>query len=102
MQCPIVTIVAAVTAMLLTLVLPATADRLDEVKARGKIIVGVSDTTPPFTFKRPGESEHVGYDIDLVRAVAKRWASAWRRFHSRAPSASRCYSRASSTSSRPR
>ena len=37
MQCPIVTIVAAVTAMLLTLVLPATADRLDEVKARGKI-----------------------------------------------------------------
>jgi polar amino acid transport system substrate-binding protein len=72
MQCPIVTIVAAVTAMLLTLVLPATADKLDEVKARGKIIVGVSDTTPPFTFKRPGESEHVGYDIDLMRAVAKR------------------------------
>jgi polar amino acid transport system substrate-binding protein len=64
--------VAAVSAALLTLVLPATAERLDEVKARGKIIVGVSDTTPPFSFKRPGESEHVGYDIDLVRAVAKR------------------------------
>ncbi len=63
---------ATVSAMLLTLVLPATADRLDEVKARGKIIVGVSDTTPPFTFKQPGESDHVGYDIDLVRAVAKR------------------------------
>ena len=63
---------ATVSAMLLTLVLPAAADRLDEVKARGKVIVGVSDTTPPFTFKRPGESGHVGYDIDLVRAVAKR------------------------------
>jgi polar amino acid transport system substrate-binding protein len=63
---------AALSAMLLTPLTPATADRLDEVKARGKILVGVSDTTPPFTFKRPGGSEHVGYDIDLVRAVGKR------------------------------
>jgi polar amino acid transport system substrate-binding protein len=60
---------AAATAFLAT---PAAADRLDDVKARGKLIVGVSDTTPPFTFKKPGTSEHVGYDIDLVRAVAKR------------------------------
>lgn len=51
---------------------PAAADRLDEVKARGKLIVGVSDTTPPFTFRRPGENNHVGYDIDLVRRVAQR------------------------------
>jgi polar amino acid transport system substrate-binding protein len=72
MQRSIAVVVAAVSAMLLTVVLPAAADRMDEVKARGKIIVGVSDTTPPFTFKRPGESDHVGYDIDLVRAVAKR------------------------------
>ena len=72
MQRPIALAVAAVSAVLLTLVLPATAERLDDVKARGKIIVGVSDTTPPFSFKRPGENEHVGYDIDLVRAVAKR------------------------------
>ena len=63
---------AALSAMLLMSSTPASADRLEEVKARGKIIVGVSDTTPPFTFKRPGGSEHVGYDIDLVRAVAKR------------------------------
>lgn len=72
MRRPIAVAAAAVSAALLTLVLPATAERLDEVKARGKIIVGVSDTTPPFSFKRPGENEHVGYDIDLVRAVAKR------------------------------
>ena len=72
MQRPIALAVAAVSAVLLTLALPATADRLDEVTARGKIIVCVSDTTPPFSFKRPGASEHVGYDIDLVRAVAKR------------------------------
>ena len=72
MQRSMAAVAVTVSAMLLTLVLPAAADRLDEVKARGKIIVGVSDTTPPFTFKRPGESGHVGYDIDLVRAVAKR------------------------------
>src|SRR3954449_5789501 len=63
---------ATAAAMLLALALPAMGDRLDEVKARGRLIVGVSDTTPPFTFKRPGEPDHAGYDIDLVRAVAKR------------------------------
>lgn len=56
--------------VLLALARPAAADRLDDVKARGKLIVGVSDTTPPFSFKKDGV--HVGYDIDMVRAVAKR------------------------------
>jgi polar amino acid transport system substrate-binding protein len=51
---------------------PAAADRLDDVKARGKLIVGVSDATPPFSFKKPGESTVVGYDLDIVHAVAKR------------------------------
>jgi polar amino acid transport system substrate-binding protein len=63
-------IVAA--AALLAVAMPAAADRLDEVKARGKLIVGVSDTTPPFSFKKPGENTIVGYDLDLVHAVAKR------------------------------
>ncbi len=71
MKFPIIA-TATATAMLLALALPAMADRLDEVKARGRLIVGVSDATPPFTFKRPGEPDHAGYDIDLVRAVAKR------------------------------
>jgi polar amino acid transport system substrate-binding protein len=51
---------------------PAAADRLDDVKARGKLIVGVSDTTPPFSFKKPGETTVVGYDLDIVHAVGKR------------------------------
>jgi len=51
---------------------PAAADLLDRVKERGKLIVGVSDTTPPFSFKKPGGSEVVGYDLDIVHAVAKR------------------------------
>lgn len=50
---------------------PAFADRLDEVKARGKIIVGVSDTTPPFSFRRP-DGTFAGYDLDIVRIVASR------------------------------
>ena len=32
--------------------IPALADRLDDVKARGKLVVGISDTTPPFSFRR--------------------------------------------------
>jgi polar amino acid transport system substrate-binding protein len=62
---------AALIAVLVT-TWPAAADRLDDVKARGKLIVGVSDTTPPFSFKKPGESTVVGYDLDIVHAVAKR------------------------------
>lgn len=50
----------------------ALADRLDDVKARGKLIVGVSDTTPPFSFKKPGETTVTGYDLDIVHAVSKR------------------------------
>ena len=51
---------------------PAAADRLDDVKARGRLVVGVSDTTPPFSFKKPGDSTVIGYDLDVVHAVAKR------------------------------
>jgi polar amino acid transport system substrate-binding protein len=58
---------------LLTLAMPAAADRLDDVKARGKLVVGVSDTTPPFSFTKPGETKVIGYDLDVVHAVAKRF-----------------------------
>ena len=51
---------------------PAAADLLDDVKARGRLVVGVSDTTPPFSFKKPGDSTVIGYDLDVVHAVAKR------------------------------
>jgi len=63
---------AGALAALLMLGSAAAADRLEDVKARGKLLVGVSDTTPPFSFKKPGESKVIGYDLDLVHAVAKR------------------------------
>jgi polar amino acid transport system substrate-binding protein len=53
-------------------VLPASADRLDDIRARGKLVVGVSDTTPPFSFRRADDKVVTGYDIDLVLLVAKR------------------------------
>ncbi len=49
----------------------AFADRLDTVLDRAVLKVGVSDTTPPFSFKNQ-EGQFDGYDIDLVRSVAKR------------------------------
>lgn len=63
---------ASAFSALMLLASAASADRLDEVKARGKLIVGVSDTTPPFSFKKPGDDKVIGYDLDLVHAVAKR------------------------------
>jgi len=54
---------------LLLLTLAASADRLDDIKARGTLIVGVSTAIPPFTFQQG--SEIVGYDVDLVRRIAQ-------------------------------
>ena len=62
----------ALSALLLLAAQPAAADRLDEVKARGRLVVGVSDTSPPFSFKRAGEGTAVGYSLDIMHAVAKR------------------------------
>jgi polar amino acid transport system substrate-binding protein len=50
--------------------LPAHADELDEIKARGTLMVGVAETSPPFSF-RDGDRGIVGYDVDLAAAVAK-------------------------------
>ena len=70
------TLQSVVAALVLIAASSATADRLDDVKARGKLIVGASDTTPPFSFRRPGERMVVGYDLDLMRAVAQRMGAA--------------------------
>ena len=48
----------------------AAADKLDDIKARGKLLVGNSETSPPFSSRENGKI--VGYDIDLAAHVAKR------------------------------
>jgi ABC-type amino acid transport substrate-binding protein len=30
---------------------PATADKLDDVKARGELVIGVAEASPPFSFR---------------------------------------------------
>lgn len=46
------------------------ASTLDDVKARGKIIIGTDATYPPMEF-HDEKGEIVGFDIDLGRAIAK-------------------------------
>ncbi len=63
---------AAVTAWLLPGALcAAAADKLDAIKARGKLLVGVTESSPPFSY-RDGGKGIVGYDVDLAAEVAKR------------------------------
>jgi polar amino acid transport system substrate-binding protein len=64
----------------------AMADKLDDVKARGALIIGVAENSPPFSFlqmvgesrrghlqPQPDRSEGiVGYDVDLAAQVANR------------------------------
>jgi polar amino acid transport system substrate-binding protein len=50
----------------------AAADKLDDIKARGRLLVGTSDTSPPFSSRENGKV--VGYDVDLAARVAQRLA----------------------------
>ena len=61
----------ATTIALLVHPLPATADKLDDIRARGQLIVGVTESSPPFSF-RDGARGIVGYDVDLAARVAQR------------------------------
>jgi polar amino acid transport system substrate-binding protein len=49
----------------------AAADKLDDIKARGRLIVGATESSPPFSY-RDGENGIVGYDLDLASEVTKR------------------------------
>ncbi len=48
------------------------AETLQTVKEKGVLVAGVKDTAPPFGFADPKTGDVVGYDVDLVRAVANR------------------------------
>ena len=61
-------VVSAILALALTA--PAAADKLDDIKARGRLLVGVTESSPPFSFRDDGKGI-VGYDVDLAGRVAK-------------------------------
>ncbi len=59
--------------LVMAVMLPAAAQeksRLDEVLARGKVIVGVSSESPPFGFIDE-KGELVGFDIDVAKLIAR-------------------------------
>jgi len=50
----------------------APADTLAEVKKKGVFVAGVKDSLPPFGYVDEKTREIVGYDIDFVKAIAKK------------------------------
>jgi len=62
--------VATLSALALT-ALPASADQIADIKAKGELVCGVLGTDEPFSYVDPGSREIVGYDVDLCNAVAK-------------------------------
>jgi polar amino acid transport system substrate-binding protein len=55
----------------LMLSVPASAGELHAIKTRGKLLVGVTESSPPFSYRDDGKGI-VGYDVDLAAQVAKR------------------------------
>jgi polar amino acid transport system substrate-binding protein len=70
LDCPLARAMTLVVVAAHLLALPARADELDDIKARGSLIAGVAEASPPFSF-RDGEHGIVGYDVDLAAEVAK-------------------------------
>jgi polar amino acid transport system substrate-binding protein len=58
------------TMLALALTAPAAADKLSDIKARGRLLIGVTESSPPFSFRDDGKGI-VGYDVDLAERVAK-------------------------------
>ncbi len=48
------------------------ADTLETVKKKGVLVAGVKDSAPPFGFLDRKTGEIVGYEVDLLQAIAKR------------------------------
>jgi polar amino acid transport system substrate-binding protein len=61
---------AALLLLLSSTSLTMAQDKLDEVLARGKVIVGTGSTNPPWHFKNEA-GELVGFDIEIAKIIAK-------------------------------
>ncbi|MEI2418340.1 ABC transporter substrate-binding protein [Orrella sp. JC864] len=49
----------------------AQADRLAEVKSRGKLVCGTQSTSVPYAYQDASTRTFVGYDVDMCKALAK-------------------------------
>lgn len=59
-----------VTSVSYTVLAQQTGGRLDAVRARGRLICGVSGATPGFSFPDPASGRMTGFDADFCNAVA--------------------------------
>src|SRR5271154_3208426 len=64
-----VVVASAMVILALTFVQEAFADKLDDIKARGYLLVGVTESSPPFSFLGD-DGSIAGYDVDLAEDVA--------------------------------
>jgi polar amino acid transport system substrate-binding protein len=67
--CPLAAL-AVVFTVVTAAMAPAAADKLDDIKARGRLLIGVTESSPPFSF-RDADKNIVGYDVDLADRVAE-------------------------------
>lgn len=71
-------ILLALTAFIVTMALTGCASSqskdtsLQDIKAKGKFVVGLDDTFAPMGFRDPNTNELIGFDIDLAKEAAKR------------------------------
>jgi len=65
-------IAAALATAVLLPSLSAHADQLADIKKRGELVVGVLGTDEPATFVDPKTRQIVGYEVDLVNAIAEK------------------------------
>ena len=63
---------AALAASTFLLGTAAHADQLADIKKKGELVVGVLGTDEPATFVDPKTRQIVGYEVDLVNAIAKK------------------------------
>ncbi|WP_407149343.1 ABC transporter substrate-binding protein [Bradyrhizobium sp. ORS 86] len=49
----------------------AHADRLKEIKERGKLVCGTQSTSVPYAYQDQSSRTFVGYDVDMCKALAK-------------------------------
>ena len=68
----IMRIALAVVMTVLTLVMPAMADRtMDRIEKTGKIKLGFREGSIPFAFVDPKVGKHVGFSVDMANELAK-------------------------------
>ena len=63
---------AALATAALFSALSAHADQLADIRKRGELVVGVLGTDEPATFVDPKTRQIVGYEVDLVTAIAQK------------------------------